>query len=385
MYFGGGARRGMSTRAKTDLLTDPQSLIAQELMKSGSSTAPVQSSLEGLARALTGVAGGYQSRMLGEQYANKDAEYNKAVASALSNPNVQTGIQGGTAQGPNIDGSAGYNIPGTKPGFDTMISNLKTSPQYKENSYLQDYATELQGKQAETQMKNQAEIDKDVQLYTNPQILAGKMALAKASRPVNNINMTQEKEEDKAVGKAFGEQYVDLQKAGQAAPGKIAKYDRLNQLLSGVDTGKFKGTTTDLKAAAKGAGIDIEALGIKDDVAPIQAAQALTNAMALELRNPAGGAGMPGALSDADRNYLTSMVPGIEQTVEGRKLMTDTAKKIAQRDQDVAKLARSYRSRNGKLDEGFYNELADHANKNPLFQKSEKQDSLNDPLGIRDN
>lgn len=371
--YGMVAPRGMSSRVKSDYLTDPQTLIAQELMKSGSSTAPVATPLEGIARALTGMTGAYQQKMLKDQYSGKDAEYNKAVAEALTNPNVQTGIAGGEAQGPNMDGSAGYKVAGTAPGIDTAMANLRNNPAYANNSYLQDYATELQGKGAELQMKNQAELQKDRQLYTDPQILAGKLMLARASRPVTNVNMTQEKEEDKAVGKAFGEQYVGLQKNGMDAPGKIAKYDRLDQMLQGIDTGTFKGTTTDLKAAAKGVGINIEQLGLKDDVAPVQAARALTNAMALELRNPSGGAGMPGALSDSDRKYLTTMVPGIETTKEGRALMTDTAKKLAQRDQEIAQLARNYRAKNGKLDEGFYDVIADYSNKNPLFKIRQTQ------------
>lgn len=178
----------------------------------------------------------------------------------------------------------------------------------------------------------------------------------------------QEREEDKKVGAAFGEDYVGILKAGREAPAKIAKYDRMNQLLEGVETGTFKGTTTQLKATAKSFGVDLEQYGIKDDVAPIQAAQALTNAMALELRNPSGGAGMPGALSDQDRTFLTSMVPGIEKTKEGRSLMTDTAKNLAKRDAEVAQLARNYRSKNGRLDEGFYDVLAQYSDANPLFK-----------------
>ena len=165
---------------------------------------------------------------------------------------------------------------------------------------------------------------------------------------------------------------MNLQKAAMEAPGKIAKYDRLTNLLENVNTGKFKGTTTEIKSAAKASGINLEEYGITDDVGAVQAAEALSNAMALELRNPAGGAGMPGAMSDADRNYLNNMVPGIEKTPEGRKLMVETGKLIAQRDVQVAKLARDYRASNGGvLDDGFYGQLEQFSTGNPLFADME--------------
>jgi hypothetical protein len=183
-----------------------------------------------------------------------------------------------------------------------------------------------------------------------------------------NVNNAQETEEAKTVGKAFGDDYVKMIDAGKQAQSKIANYDRMNQLLDGVETGKFKGTTTDLKAAAKSMGIDLEALGIKDDVAPVQAAQAMTNEMALQLRNPSSGGGMPGALSNSDRDFLASMTPGVEKTKEGRALMTETAKKLAKRDMQISKMARDYRSKHGKIDEAFYSSLADYSEQNPLFK-----------------
>lgn len=360
-----GTSRALPASMQAKYLADPRLAMAQELMKS-SAGQDVKSSGAGVAKMLGMWANAYGMKGLQGEYQQRGKEYSDILSSAQNNPNVQRGVP---AFQPG--GESKPLIPAVAPGTDTVMANLM-SGKGAENPDIQDYVNELQGKKAEMQMKNQGEIEQSRALYTDPQILAGKMMLAKASRPVNNINMTQEKEEDKAVGKAFGEQYVDLQKAGMAAPGKIAKYDRLNQLLDGVDTGTFKGTTTDIKAAAKGAGLDLESMGIKDDVPQIQAAQALTNAMALELRNPSGGAGMPGALSDQDRIYLRSMEPGIEKTREGRMLMTDTSKKLAQRDVDVAKQARDYRRKHGKIDEGFYDNLADYANKNPLFGKQEK-------------
>jgi hypothetical protein len=188
--------------------------------------------------------------------------------------------------------------------------------------------------------------------------------------PVPLVQMPGQQQEtafQKRVGTEMGEQYSTLLKADMNAPATIGKYQRLGSLLGQVQTGKFKGATTDIKAAAKSLGIDLSALGVADDVAPAQAARALSNQIALELRNPAGGAGMPGALSDKDREFLIQSIPGLENDPSAVGKMIDYRVKLAQREQEVARKARAYRKKNGKFDEGFYDELQEWSAKNPLF------------------
>jgi hypothetical protein len=143
---------------------------------------------------------------------------------------------------------------------------------------------------------------------------------------------------------------------------KLARLDRMEQLLQGVQTGKLTPTMTQIAAVADSLGVSI------DKTLPAkQAMEALSNEVALTLRNPSGGAGMPGALSDKDREFLVSMTPGLAKTPEGNQLIIDTARKLAKRSQDVAKMARAYRKQHGHFDEGFLDELQDFADKNPLF------------------
>lgn len=189
-------------------------------------------------------------------------------------------------------------------------------------------------------------------------------ALKRAGANQTSIINTQERAESKAVGEYYGGSYADIQKAGMNATSKINRYDRLGTLLEGVSTGKL--TPLGLEVAKTA-----ESLGIKIDpsLPNKEAAQALSSEIALELRNPSGGAGMPGAMSDSDRQFLVSMVPGLATTPEGRKMMLETARKLAQRDQEVASLARQYRARNGSIDEGFYDQLATWSAQKPLFQQ----------------
>lgn len=175
----------------------------------------------------------------------------------------------------------------------------------------------------------------------------------------------QETEEAKSVGKFFGDAYATVQNAGFSAQSKVNRYNRLGQLLEGVNTGKFAGAGLEVAKAANTLGFNID-----PNMANKEAAQALSGEIALELRNPSGGAGMPGAMSDADRQFLVNMVPGLATTPDGRKLMLETGQKLAKRDMEVARIAREYRKRNGTIDEGFYDELSRYSESNPLFQQA---------------
>jgi len=195
--------------------------------------------------------------------------------------------------------------------------------------------------------------------------------LALASRSPGStatvVMPTQEKEESKAVGKYFGEQYGEIQKAGLAASQTMNRLNGMGQLLEGVNTGKLAPIGMEVAAYAQSLGMNIDPkLGNR------QALEAVSREMALQLRSPAGGAGMPGALSDQDRKFLESMTPGLSKTPEGNRMIVEARKKLAQRDQEVAKLARDYRSKKGTLDEGFYEELSRFSSANPLFPQSSR-------------
>jgi hypothetical protein len=186
--------------------------------------------------------------------------------------------------------------------------------------------------------------------------------------------MVQEKEESKTVGKYFGDQYGKIQDAGFAANKTLGRLDNIEQLLTGYQTGKLTPLGTEIAAYAKSAGFNIDPkLGNK------QAADAISNEMALELRNPAGGAGMPGALSDKDREFLMKLPPGLSKDPAANKLLIDTRRKLAKRDLEVAKMARAYRQKHGGMDDGFLAELEQFAYENPLFGDVQSGDVQSDP------
>jgi cytochrome c556 len=177
--------------------------------------------------------------------------------------------------------------------------------------------------------------------------------------------MTQEREESKKVGGGFGDQFVDIMKADVKAQGKLARLSRMEELLKGLETGGLVPTLTKIQNVAQSLGFQVD-----PSLGPKQALEALSNEVALSFRDPSGGAGLPGAMSDPDREFVVNMAPGLSKTKEGNALIIETAKKLAKRDMEVAKLAREYRKKHGQMDEGFYDELAAFSEKNPMFEKS---------------
>ncbi len=195
---------------------------------------------------------------------------------------------------------------------------------------------------------------------------AGPLATASAT-----VGAPPEKQ-DNAIQAGYGEMYLNAQKAGMESNASLANLHRLDNLLSQIETGRFAGTTQELKKAAKGLGVDLNALGISDNVAAGEAATALSSEMALKLRNPAGGAGMPGALSDRDLTFLQSMTPNLAMTRAGRKQFIQTQEAINKRSQDVARMMRQYveNSPNHAIDPGFFDQLQAFADANPLFAEA---------------
>lgn len=163
--------------------------------------------------------------------------------------------------------------------------------------------------------------------------------------------------------KDIGETRKTIMNAGFAAPSTIAKYQQLGKLLQDVDGGTLTATGTNIASTMNSLGFKID-----KNLSNKEAAAALGNEMALELRNPANGAGMPGAMSDADRNYLVSMIPNASQSAEGRKQLLEAKIAVEQRKVQTATFARNYEKKHGRLDNGFFEQMTAWSAQNPLFK-----------------
>jgi hypothetical protein len=139
---------------------------------------------------------------------------------------------------------------------------------------------------------------------------------------------------------------------------------RIGNLLGDFEGGKFSKSAMGLAQALNSAGIKID-----PKLPNKEAAEAMASEIALELRTTADGAGMPGHMSDPDREYLKAMTPNMSQTPTGRKAIINARVKVMERQNQVAVMARQYRQKYGKLDDSFFGQLQDWSNRNPIFTK----------------
>lgn len=170
-------------------------------------------------------------------------------------------------------------------------------------------------------------------------------------------------EYNKALDKKFAEQYITMQDGAQSARNKIAT---LQGLGSALDQTGYTGMGAESILAMKQAGRML-GLDIGDNLGPEETARALGNQLALQMRSPSGGAGMPGAMSDKDREFLVASVPGLSKTPEGNRRLIDYMMRIEERNIQVAQLAQAYADENGQIDNGFYKQLSEWSAANPMF------------------
>jgi hypothetical protein len=164
------------------------------------------------------------------------------------------------------------------------------------------------------------------------------------------------------VAKEQAARFAEMGKSALNAQANITRYQRMNQLLGDFEGGKLAGAGLSLAKAANSLGLKLDPkLGDKE------AAAALSNELALSLRNPAGGAGMPGSMSDSDRAFLQQMSPSLAQSAAGRKQIIDTNTRLGQRAQQVYRMAAAYQKKYGRVTDDFYTQLQDWANRNPVF------------------
>lgn len=214
---------------------------------------------------------------------------------------------------------------------------------------------------------------REYQMYADLEIKAGRQpvpyldfitAQKRAGAASTNVNVGKgETEYDKALGKRMAEKTIGVIDAGQAAPQKIATLEAMQDAAGRVYTGIGGESVLKMRQAAAALGFD-DGEGISD----AEFVRSIGNKIALELRNPAGGAGMPGAMSDKDREFLVSSVPGLTKTPEGNAKLINYMIAIERRNMEVAQQAQQYmQSNGGRLDDGFYEGLARWASQTPLF------------------
>jgi hypothetical protein len=89
------------------------------------------------------------------------------------------------------------------------------------------------------------------------------------------------------------------------------------------------------------------------DTSPAEMINALGNQLALRLRDPSNGAGMPGSLSDSDRLFLKSMSISLGNSPEANRQLVQYYFKLQQKNLAREELRQQYVGKNGRLDENW--------------------------------
>lgn len=168
---------------------------------------------------------------------------------------------------------------------------------------------------------------------------------------------TQETEQSKTYGKTLGEIRGKITQAGFDAPKQLAKLDRMEQLLQGVDGGAAAPTIAQVSSLANSFGIKLD-----KNLGPKEAAIALAINMASGLREPGTG-----PMTDKDFDNFLKQVPDLSKSAAGRQAIMTTLRASIQRDLEAAKFSRDYaKQNNGVIDDNFFDAMANFYAQNPV-------------------
>lgn len=188
---------------------------------------------------------------------------------------------------------------------------------------------------------------------------------ARRHAAANNVNVNAGgKAWDQESAKLFAKRYNDITDAAGNAQTMLGMYDLAEQALtSGVRTGFGAETELNLRQLGAAMGLDTD----PDKLAGGELIRSVQNRMALLMRSPDGGMGMPGALSDRDIKFLKDSQIGLDRSPEGNRKMLTAYRAMEKRKIQLSALADQYVEEHGQLDAGFNKTVREYADANPLF------------------
>lgn len=274
--------------------------LAAKLLGEGTSAAPVGHWTQALARVTQGLSGGMAAEQarkgelagkgsLAATLAGANGDPQRAISALLSNPWA--------------------NGMGEK----LVAGQIQNQLQENTPAARADLAFKQAQTKALTQKTDEPEIVRQLRAANiDPASPEGRqyiLASLKGSRPQSAF--------DVEIAKKSAGDLEERTKASKESQGKLQKLDAMERLVS--NPAVYQGKAANYVLEAKKLGM---ALGMNFEGVPeAETLRALSNQFALSLRSTAGGEGMPGALSDADRNFLLASVVGLTNTDRGNMAM----------------------------------------------------------------
>jgi len=204
--------------------------------------------------------------------------------------------------------------------------------------------------------------DWSVHVLPNGQVMRINNKTAQSQLLPGNYAKPDDKYAD-ARAKANSDLYDKIgQDSADAAQG-MSNVGHMRQALS--DPNVYQGNGGEAWAAAKGY---MKALGM--NVAGVENSQvvnSLHNQLTLAARKVDG---MPGSLSDSDRNFLSAIAPGLNNNPETNAKLLGYMEQMYQRKQKIGQMRDDYVKEHGQLDDGFTQEVNKYVSSNNLFGKA---------------
>lgn len=171
----------------------------------------------------------------------------------------------------------------------------------------------------------------------------------------------------------------DLFSKADIAQGLMNSFDAFQSVMHGLDTGLMSGVYADLNRLGASFGLEID-----PDADKLQAARAISNQIALRLRNPESGMGLTGNTSDRDVRFLLAAVPRIQNTEGGNAILLDMWGRIQERALLKAQMAAEYEQKHGRFSKTrFEKEWKEYVDANSLFPDYMEQfGDVNPPEGF---
>lgn len=160
-------------------------------------------------------------------------------------------------------------------------------------------------------------------------------------------------QQQSAYDKATDEGLAKLNETIYAnAAGAVTDQNTLQVLQQAVEDptatqGALGGATLQLRKLLNAFGVPA------GDTSPAETINALGNQLALRLRDPSNGAGMPGSLSDSDRQFLLSMSVSLGNSPEANRKLVQFYLATQMKNIGLEQLRQDYVRQNGRLDENF--------------------------------
>jgi hypothetical protein len=177
------------------------------------------------------------------------------------------------------------------------------------------------------------------------------------------INMSGQTEYAKTRNKGFADRANEMDQGELSANKAITALSVMEKQMS--DPNFYSGFGANQLQTLKSAMVSMGG-----DPAQVSSGETF-GAQAKQLALDAMGGSLGTGFSNADRDFVTGQVPGLEYTAEGNKQLISIQRDIAKRKIEMARKARDYESTHGQIDNGFFQELSQWAEANPVFKGNE--------------